>query len=78
MKYIIALLTLLALTGCGSTYDECKAEGYKGVVFYTDINSPKIHCSNGATIQEGKRILTVDGAYPVALKARYFPFKDFQ
>jgi hypothetical protein len=79
MKYynIIGYIVLILLiTGCGSTYEKCEKDGYKGVVFYTDITESAMHCSNGDIIENGTRYLTMDGTYPIALNAKFLPFKE--
>ena len=61
-KYLLIALTVILLTGCGNSVNECKQLKYKGIVIRTFPKEPVVRCSNGA-INQLNQYSTQDGAY---------------
>ena len=52
MKVIVLVIFITLLAGCdsvylGSTVQECKEQGYKGIVLKVSDKNPEISCSDG-------------------------------
>jgi len=74
IKYILILITILLLTGCSNSYNECKTWGYDGIVIQTNYNNTDIHCSNGALTPDKKAVMTKNGNKHFRLGYTYTPF----
>lgn len=69
MKYLLSILVMVFLAGCGSGYEKCKRLGYKGVVLYKGSATPERKCSDG--LVQGGYYITNEGLFNTKIYTYY-------